>query len=60
MITVSRGEVYPRTWIYDGRERKAYQFSLTVVEDGVTRRVRGQARRGPRRSRTWTRSARTC
>jgi integrase len=43
MITVSRGEVYPRTWIYDGRERKAYQFSLTVVEDGVTRRVRGQA-----------------
>ncbi len=43
MISVSRGEVYPRTWLYNGRERKAYQYSLAVVEDGVTRRVRGQA-----------------
>src|SRR6266478_5259594 len=43
MVTVSRGEDYPRTWLYNGRERKAYQFSLTVVEDGVLRRVRGQA-----------------
>src|SRR5262245_38781364 len=43
MRVVPTGEVSKRTWVYEGRKRSAYGYSLTVIaEDGTRRRYRKQ------------------
>src|SRR5262249_20904152 len=42
-MIIPSGEVSKRSWVYEGRKRSAYGYSLTVIEeDGTRRRYRKQ------------------
>jgi hypothetical protein len=42
-MRIPTGEISKRTWIYQGKKRSAYGYSLTVIDDdGTRRRYRAQ------------------
>jgi integrase len=40
VTTISRGTVRKRKWVYQGRRRTAYEFTLVIERDGVKKRTR--------------------